>query len=313
MAVFVCMLLASCHKINESIFNTLPNPGNKAEFSFANITENCFRPIEAPEFLNVDSALTDEHLTFEVNVHRRGNWKYSTDTVNGYYFAGSGTFDTLGLHTIVLNGYGTPIFPGNDRFFLRHRYALASYEISVLHDIPMMEPVPTEIYFHGKIDGQDVQVNSMYDVDNVPYARAGSAGDPQSFTANAGAGFPIPAGTGSLNIQKDFIVAPGGITETTFKDFFKPGPYRYGRVYCLEKGITIGWIDDANEIWTTYYGTFNQAGSAFHITGSSDGHDSQGRYYVKIIGRFNCKVYHYPSGAMKKITDGEFSVVYKMN
>jgi hypothetical protein len=47
-------------------------------------------------------------ITVQVNITKTGTFVVTTDTVNGFYFRGTGTFTTLGLNTISLRGNGTP-------------------------------------------------------------------------------------------------------------------------------------------------------------------------------------------------------------
>lgn len=57
-------------------------------------------------------------MKLTVNVTNPGFWSMWTNTVNGYSFAGTGTFLTTGSQEIELIGSGTPINSGNDSFIL---------------------------------------------------------------------------------------------------------------------------------------------------------------------------------------------------
>lgn len=61
--------------------------------------------------------LTQENkITLQVNVSSTGYWNVQTNTVNGYSFRGSGTFDTTGVQTIELIGSGKPLASGTNLF-----------------------------------------------------------------------------------------------------------------------------------------------------------------------------------------------------
>jgi hypothetical protein len=72
----------------------------------------------------------------------------------------------------------------------------------------------------------------------------------------------------------------------------------------MTDGFLISWNDSDSKTWSTYYGN-GQAGSYFKIVGRTEGYNSNGRYYVKVKMRFKCKLYSYPSGQMKELTNGE--------
>lgn len=65
-------------------------------------------------------------LTVEVNVTSTGFWSINTNTLNGYSFAGTGTFATVGAHTIELLGTGRPLASGTNQFNLSSNAANAS-------------------------------------------------------------------------------------------------------------------------------------------------------------------------------------------
>ena len=59
-------------------------------------------------------------ITIDVLVNAIGNYSVSTNTVNGYSFAASGTFTTRGLKTITLTGLGTPTVSQTDNFIITY-------------------------------------------------------------------------------------------------------------------------------------------------------------------------------------------------
>ena len=59
---------------------------------------------------------TANTITVSVLVTQTGTYAIGTDTVNGYYFRGIGTFTSLGVNTVTLRGNGTPFAEGVNNF-----------------------------------------------------------------------------------------------------------------------------------------------------------------------------------------------------
>lgn len=61
-------------------------------------------------FYNADVAFTaNNYITVEANINAAGNYNLFTDTVNGYYFKGSGSIGSVGIQSIKLLAYGKPL------------------------------------------------------------------------------------------------------------------------------------------------------------------------------------------------------------
>lgn len=71
-------------------------------------------------------------ITISVNVTRTGIYEITTDTVNGYYFRGVGTFTTLGPTVVTLRGNGTPFVTGTDNFVVSYDGSICDIAVDVL-------------------------------------------------------------------------------------------------------------------------------------------------------------------------------------
>jgi hypothetical protein len=71
-------------------------------------------------------------ITVQVNVTKTGTYTIGTDTVNGYYFRGTGTFTTLGANTITLRGNGTPFAANVDNFVVSFNGTVCDIQVTVL-------------------------------------------------------------------------------------------------------------------------------------------------------------------------------------
>ncbi len=70
-------------------------------------------------------ALNNTHtINLPVDVSKKGTYTITTDTVNNIYFSATGTFNSTGMQTIVLQGHGTPDTSGV--FSLTIKYGISS-------------------------------------------------------------------------------------------------------------------------------------------------------------------------------------------
>lgn len=78
-------------------------------------------------------ALTDSnYMTVTVDVLQAGSYTIVTDTVNGYSFKGTGTFNNTGATSVKLKGSGTPIVDGTDNFVVVYDSTFCSVPVTVL-------------------------------------------------------------------------------------------------------------------------------------------------------------------------------------
>ncbi|MEQ1677460.1 MAG: hypothetical protein ABL876_12205 [Chitinophagaceae bacterium] len=75
---------------------------------------------------------TANTITVSVLVTQTGTYAIGTDTVNGYYFRGIGTFTALGVNTVTLRGNGTPFAEGVNNFVVSFDGTICDIQITVL-------------------------------------------------------------------------------------------------------------------------------------------------------------------------------------
>ncbi len=79
-----------------------------------------------------DSLLgTGNTIDVQVNITSPGVYEILSDTVNGYWFYGTGTVGNTGINTIRLYGSGTPVNPGNNSFVITYRNNNSSCTVDV--------------------------------------------------------------------------------------------------------------------------------------------------------------------------------------
>jgi hypothetical protein len=75
---------------------------------------------------------TTNTLTVSVNVTKTGTYNIFTDTVNGYFFRGTGNFTTLGANNVILRGNGTPFAAGTNNFVVRFDTTVCDIQVTVV-------------------------------------------------------------------------------------------------------------------------------------------------------------------------------------
>jgi hypothetical protein len=301
-ACCLCLLLAGCQKESSGI---LVEPTAK----FTIVPGNCADIITGSNFFTGEPIVGTDSLRLKVRVAVAGAWHYNTDTVNGISFAGRGNIPDTGFQYISFATQGTPVSPGNFVYHIKSDTAQVNVYVSVTDRDIAAEAVPVDTpYF--KITTDNVSYHITND-NNDPSRQVGiwsSSSDSGSVGCGIGPGiYPNPPGTGTISIQKNYFgTSNAALTDNDFKAFFKPKAYRFAINTCerLTDGFIVFWSDDNSNLWTTYYGS-GQAGSYFKITGLTDGYNAAGKYYVKVKMRFSCKLYLYPSGQMRELTNGE--------
>ena len=71
-------------------------------------------------------------ITVSVDVTTTGSYTIYTDTVNGYYFRGQGTFTHLGANVVTLRGNGTPFASGINNFVVTYGATSCDIQVTVL-------------------------------------------------------------------------------------------------------------------------------------------------------------------------------------
>jgi len=120
--------IISCQK--ERSFESDKTPAKGSLHS--SIDDDC-SPKEIKGIFLAGTLLTaDNYIEAEVEVTSPGIYNISTDTVNGYYFKGTGTFTTTGTNVIKLTAIGTPIVAGTDNFLVAFDSSFCYVPVDVL-------------------------------------------------------------------------------------------------------------------------------------------------------------------------------------
>lgn len=71
-------------------------------------------------------------ITVAVEVTKTGNYTIYSDTINGYFFRGTGVFTTTGTNTVTLRSNGTPFSAGINNFIINYGNTVCDVAIIVL-------------------------------------------------------------------------------------------------------------------------------------------------------------------------------------
>jgi hypothetical protein len=93
-------------------FDIIATNTGSAEYTFDGAPGTCTAATIAGSYQVGIPLLGPNTIAFQVNVTSAGAYSIMTNTVNGFHFTGSGAFQTLGVHTVVLTASGTPVTAG---------------------------------------------------------------------------------------------------------------------------------------------------------------------------------------------------------
>jgi uncharacterized protein (TIGR02145 family) len=80
--------------------------------------DTCSNVVIGGTYMINASLLSLNKVTLQVNVVKPGTWAVLTEPVNGYSFSARGSFSSTGIHTITLQGSGTPFNSQTDEFIV---------------------------------------------------------------------------------------------------------------------------------------------------------------------------------------------------
>jgi hypothetical protein len=94
-------------------------------------------------------------ITIDVNITAIGNWTASTNSLNGYSFAGSGTASTTGIQTITLIATGSPVAIQTDNFIITFNNSVTTctenVTVEVIGAMNCASIVVQGVYYEGKL------------------------------------------------------------------------------------------------------------------------------------------------------------------
>ncbi|MBS1918776.1 MAG: hypothetical protein JST17_00830 [Bacteroidetes bacterium] len=123
------ILMNSCQKELSSEINSSPSQGSLRDDG----TGNCLPKTVKGAYIAGKALVPDSNtIQVTVNVTKTGSYTIYSDTINGYYFKGTGVFSALGVSQVTLKGNGNPVASGIDNFLVTYNSTSCSVPVSVL-------------------------------------------------------------------------------------------------------------------------------------------------------------------------------------
>lgn len=97
---------------------------------------NCLGAVVSGVYYKDTAIKASNYVDISVQVDTVGTYTISTDTVNGYYFKASGTFNTAGTQTVRLVGGGMPLAPGTNIFRVTYNGTICDFSVTVIAATP---------------------------------------------------------------------------------------------------------------------------------------------------------------------------------
>ena len=123
--LFIAGICFSCKK-EMSFEQGLPALG-----SLQDSLGNCMDKSVSGNYVAGKTLTDSNYIDVSVFVQTKGTYSIYTDTVNGYFFKGTGNFSTTGPNTIRLKGVGKPVSSGTDDFMILFDSSLCPVSIIV--------------------------------------------------------------------------------------------------------------------------------------------------------------------------------------
>lgn len=130
---FYCLVFFTACLCFNSCQQELSNENSSsAQGTLRDLNGNCNPSLVQGVYIE-DTALTiNNFIDASVNFSAPGAYLLQTDTINGYYFRGTGSVSAVGLQTIRLKGFGLPINTGTDLFHMRFDTSVCEVSVEVL-------------------------------------------------------------------------------------------------------------------------------------------------------------------------------------
>lgn len=258
------------------------------------------------EFTKGTSLSSVETIKFETYLPQRGQFRLSTDTVNGVYFTDSITISSAGNFECILKGNGTPSEAGVFSF------EIGSCNFEIIFQAPV--PLPDTFFYEGIIDGirykEVASMGTQYEAVSTIGVIAGGTDTATFKGLIRPIQQPTPIGKTMFYIFHGWLNDYKTCANARFKSFFTPGGYLYGnsgnttpQATTISNGIVIYWMDENGVLWHSDY-SINQSGRYFMITSVED-FSIVPTYQIKVKANFACKLFD-NNGNSKTLTNGKF-------
>lgn len=130
LAFSLASLWLGCTKELSSETGSKP-PGNNAEGQLIGAPGACSNIEVKGVYGQSIASDTSHYLLVELNFSKAGDYIIQTDTVNGLFFADTGSVSNTGVALLKLQAFGAPLNPGTFNFTLRFKASICSFVLNV--------------------------------------------------------------------------------------------------------------------------------------------------------------------------------------
>lgn len=115
----------------------------EAVFTLKGSPDQCMESTLAGHYFSNAETDTSHYVTVKVDVTTAGTYNLMTESVNGYFFSGSGVFLSPGEQLLTLLAEGTPVAGGDDIFTISTGTSSCTFTVNVTATVPAVD----ESYF----------------------------------------------------------------------------------------------------------------------------------------------------------------------
>ncbi len=135
--VFLTLFVFSACQKELNFDYSAPSVGSlQANLSFECVGDSVYGNYQKDSVLN-----SSNYIDVKANVTTVGTYTILSDTIDGFYFKGEGTFGSVGINKVRLKGYGTPIENGLFHFTISYNNSFCTAEVLVQDNININEAV----------------------------------------------------------------------------------------------------------------------------------------------------------------------------
>ena len=113
------------------------NPVAPATFTLEGSPGNCINTVLSGNFVKGIPLTDSSKISISVKATTLGTYKVSTDTINGFYFLGNGTFTSTGVQNVILTAKGSPVNAGVTNFKVFAGSTFCSFSLTVTTAVPV--------------------------------------------------------------------------------------------------------------------------------------------------------------------------------
>ncbi len=124
----ISLLIVACQK--ETSFEQGNSTASVGSLSI-DASGNCLGAVVSGSYFKDTAIKASNYVDVSVKVDTIGTYTISSDTVNGYYFKATGSFNATGTQTVRLIGGGKPLATGTNIFTVTYNGTLCEFSVSV--------------------------------------------------------------------------------------------------------------------------------------------------------------------------------------